>query len=203
MVDANGGLPPKFMLRGARIGLAAVQSSSLEMFARWMSDLAVTRTLAAPKVPMTVERERTWLDAALQRAEPFFTIYRLDTMQPIGNTDLYNVDMVSLAAEFGIMIGERSAWGQGYATEATRLMMEYAFDVLGLEHLSLQVYAPNVRAASAYQRAGFKEVGRLRGAKRIGRERYDIIVMDAVPDDIPRSALHRMMQTGSLDDEQE
>lgn len=188
------------MLRGARIGLAPVQSSSVELFARWMSDLAVTRTLAAPKVPMTVEHKRTWMDAALQRVEPFFTIYRLDTMQPIGNTDLYNVDMVSLAAEFGIMIGERSAWGQGYATGTTRLMMEYAFDVLGLEHLMLQVYAPNVRAASAYRRAGFKAVGRLRGAKKIGRERYDIIVMDAVPDDIPRSALHRLMQTGSMDD---
>jgi len=55
------------------------------------------------------------------------------------------------------------------------------------------VYAHNLGAIRAYERAGFQHAGRLRGAKRIGRERVDVLLMDAVADDAEPGPLHALI----------
>jgi RimJ/RimL family protein N-acetyltransferase len=184
------------MIRGDKVGLAPPRREHAALFARWMSDLRVTRTLAAPCKPMTIERELAWLDQMLTSDEVLFTIYELSTMRPIGNTGLHDLDETLGTAEFGIMIGEPDAWGKGFATEATKLMLAYAFDVLGLYNVMLGTYAVNPAAVRAYEKAGFRHIGVRRGAMRIGRERCDVILMEAVADDFPPSDLHALMQRG-------
>ena len=66
--------------------------------------------------------------------------------------------------ELGIAIGDKSAWGQGYGSEAVRLMCDYGFTFLGLHTIYLWHVAFNERGHQAYLKAGFKEAGRLRGA---------------------------------------
>jgi RimJ/RimL family protein N-acetyltransferase len=114
-------------------------------------------------------------------------------LHAIGNTNLFNVDLHNGTADFGILIGEPDAWGKGYGTEATRLMLDYAFDVLGLHNVQLQVYSNNERAVRAYQRAGFRRVGVRRAARKLGRERHDVIYMDAVASEHPHSHLYEVM----------
>ena len=41
--------------------------------------------------------------------------------QHIGNTMCYDYNERRMQAEFGIMIGDRSYWGRGYGTDATRI----------------------------------------------------------------------------------
>ena len=72
------------------------------------------------------------------------------------------------------MIGERDCWGQGYATEAMRLRTAYAFNELGLETLTTQVYAPNEASRRALQRAGYREVGWLRRHVYFEGELHDV-----------------------------
>jgi RimJ/RimL family protein N-acetyltransferase len=103
------------------------------------------------------------------------------------------VDRHHGTADFALVIGEPDAWGRGYGTEATRLTLAYAFDVLGLYNVYLVVYANNARGIRAYERAGFKRIGVRRGAHKLGRRRYDEIHMDAVADDFPPSHLHALL----------
>ena len=184
----------KLIIRGELVGLGPVRSDLVTTYQRWMNDLQVTRTLVAPaRRPMTLEREHDWLDRALTSLEPTFTIYALETMGPIGNTSLFNIDGDHQRCEFGILIGERDAWGHGYGTETTRLMLQYAFDVLGMQHVMLTVHADNYGGIRAYERAGFRKAGLLRNAVSVGRRRIDEIIMDAVPDDLEPSFLERIM----------
>jgi RimJ/RimL family protein N-acetyltransferase len=171
----------------------------LETYARWVNNLQVTRTLGIPSLPMTIEREQGWLDGALTSQEPLFTIYELAAGRPIGNTGLHDIDPGSGTATFGILIGETDAWGQGFGTETARLMLNYGFDVLGLHNIDLVVMAHNLGAIRAYERAGFKRIGVRRGARKVGRERYDDVYMDAVADDIEPSHLHHLMQSGKAE----
>ena len=60
---------------------------------------------------------------------------------------------------FRIVIGEKDAWGHGYGTEATRLVMDEAFENLGLDEVRLEVFSHNARAIAAYQREGFEVTG--------------------------------------------
>ena len=53
---------------------------------------------------------------------------------------------------------------RGLGTEATRLIVGYGFECLGLHRISLEVYAFNPRAQRAYEKVGFVVEGRLREA---------------------------------------
>ncbi len=181
------------IIRGERVGLGPIRRDLLTTYQRWMNDLQVTRTLGAPSRPMTAEREQQWADTALVSSDPTFTIYTLDDLRPIGNTSLFNFDNDSATCFFGILIGERDAWGKGYGTETTRLMLGYAFDVLGLQNVTLTAHADNHGGIRAYERAGFRAIGVRRNAIRVGRRRIDEILMDAVPDDIQPSFLDLVM----------
>lgn len=181
------------IIRGELVGLGPLRSDLLTTYQRWMNDLNVTRTLGVPSHPMTTEREQSWAERVLLSSDPTFTIYALADMRPIGNTGLTNLDADNATCYFGILIGERDAWGHGYGTETTRLMLQYAFDVLGLQNVTLTVHADNTRGIRAYQRAGFRQAGIRRNALRVGRRRIDEILMDAVPDDLEPSFLDRLM----------
>jgi RimJ/RimL family protein N-acetyltransferase len=91
------------------------------------------------------------------------------------------------------MIGERDCWGRGYGTEVARLMLDYAFTALGLHNVQLRAYAFNQRGLGAYRRAGFKEFGRRREARRLGSRRYDIVHMDCLASEFESPVLREIV----------
>lgn len=183
--------PPVLTLRGVLVGLGPARRAMVPLWTRWMNDLEVTRTLSAFSTgPMTEEDEAAWYES--QRAKPdevFFAIYELATGRPVGSTGLHNVNHRHGTATFGIMIGEKECWNRGYGTETTRLMLDYAFGVLGLHNVMLTVMAFNRRGIRAYEKAGFRPIGVRRGARRIGDRRYDEIYMDAIAPQMTNSLL--------------
>ena len=181
-------------IRGERIGLGPIRADLLTTYQRWMNDLNITRTLGVPRIPMTTGREQAWLDGALASSDPTFTIYTLDDMRPIGNTGLHDFSPANDTCYFGILIGERDSWGHGYGTEVTRLMLHYAFDVLGIQNVMLTVHADNTRGIRAYERAGFRRIGARRNAICVGRRRIDEVLMDAIPEEFEPSDLDRLMR---------
>ena len=83
--------------------------------------------------------------------------------------------------------GERR--GQGLGTEATRLVLDFAFHVLLLRNVLLETLAWNVAGLTAYERAGFRRIGVRRGAALSRGRPTDIVIMDAVPEDFGESVL--------------
>ena len=73
---------------------------------------------------------------------------------------LEDIDHNFLRAEFGIFLGQRR--GTGIGTDATRLVLDWAFTMLGLHNVMLESYAFNEPAMRAYERAGFRVIGRRR-----------------------------------------
>ena len=56
--------------------------------------------------------------------------------------------------------------GQGFGTEATRLVLDFAFHALQLHNVLLETLAWNVAGLTAYERAGFRRIGVRRTAVR-------------------------------------
>ena len=83
--------------------------------------------------------------------------------------------------------------GRGYGTEATRLMLDYAFTVLGLYNVMLRVYAYNPAALSAYEKAGFREFGRRRQCRVFAGQRWDEIFMDCLASEFSSPVLARVL----------
>ena len=78
--------------------------------------------------------------------------------QPVGSTYLRDIDHKNHKAEFGIFIGEEMARGKGIGTSATKLIVQYGFEELGLHKIYLRVFTNNTSAIKAYEKAGFQDI---------------------------------------------
>jgi RimJ/RimL family protein N-acetyltransferase len=174
---------PIINMAGKKVLLGPPSRELVELSVRWDNDFALTTFSGdplRPKTKETVEAEYGRYSRGEQDSWAGFAIYEASTLRLIGVTDLRHIDGVHRTAEFGICIGEKDCWSKGYGTEATCLMLDYGFSVLGLHNIMLHTYSFNERAIRAYQRAGFRVIGRRREARRVAGRAYDVIYMDCL-----------------------
>ena len=184
---------PVLNVVGDRVALGPLREDLLALYGRWINDFSTIRMLGLPPVPVTAEKERDWYERASSSEESaMFTIYERETLRPVGNTNLFDLDFRNRRASFGIMIGEAELRGRGYGTEATRLMLDYAFTALGLNNVMLTVFAYNPAGLRAYEKAGFREFGRRRACRAMGGELYDEVFMDCLASEFESPVLGRI-----------
>ena len=81
------------------------------------------------------------------------------------------------------MIGEPECRGLGYGTEATCLMLDFAFESLNLNRVQLGVFVDNEAGIRAYEKAGFTREGVARehsfaGGRYVDQAVYAILARD-------------------------
>ena len=184
---------PIINIEGELVALGPPRRELIPTYQRWINDFATVRTLLIPPGPMTLEQETAWYDGIASNSDTtMFTIYERTTWLPVGNTELHAIDHRHGVAEFGLLIGEADARGRGYGTEATRLVLDYAFTALGLHNVMLTVYEYNLAAQRVYAKAGFREFGRRRESRRLGDRRWDSIYMDCLASEFVSPVLGRV-----------
>ena len=140
-----------------------------------------------------------WYDrAATSEDETVFTIYERTAWRPIGSTALHDINHLHRTAMFGILIGEPECRGKGYGTEATRLVLDYAFTALGLHNVMLQVFEFNLAGQRAYHKAGFRELGRRRQSHMMGGRLWDDIYMECLASEFASPVLGRIFVPDEL-----
>jgi RimJ/RimL family protein N-acetyltransferase len=180
---SDGGSRPTILMRGERVALGPLHAGLLPWFARWAND-PLTEELGGgafrPTAEDAVREEWTRLLRGERAGWAGFAIYRLPDLEPIGHANLRDWPTPHRTAEFGITIGDPGNRGRGYGTEATRLVLRWAFAELGVHNVWLDTVATNVGAIRAYEKAGFREIGRIREARRIGGGVADAVLMDCL-----------------------
>jgi RimJ/RimL family protein N-acetyltransferase len=183
--------PDVINLSSGRVALGPLREDLVPLYNRWRNDFWAQRTYGFPIRPVSLEMTLEDIQGYARSPDcHWFTIYKRDTWQPIGMTDLQNIQLDHRTAEFGIGILEPSLRGQGFGTEATKLMLFYGFRLLGLHSIFLTVDGANPGGQRAYEKAGFKLAGRYREAIMVDAQYYDLIHMDILaseftaPDDI-------------------
>lgn len=173
----------KHIFRGQQIYLVPPDpETDAGYIASWMRDSEFVRLLDAdPARLMSVEKHKQWLEEDLLREQRndsiFFKILTVQGDKPLGLIGLDDIRWVHGDAWVGIGVGERDYWGKGYGTDAMRVILRYAFDILNLHRISLTVFEYNPRAIRAYEKAGFKVEGRARQFLNREGRRYDMIFM--------------------------
>jgi len=152
-------------LTGEHVVLRRHVPENVRAFQRWYADPEVVRLTRYQDSPMRRDEiERFFAARALGADSLAMAIHLRDTDRLIGTCALSQLDSDNGSALYHITIGEKDAWGRGYGTEATALMMGHAFGGLGLHRIALSVFAFNERAIRAYQSVGFVIEGRAREA---------------------------------------
>jgi RimJ/RimL family protein N-acetyltransferase len=94
-----------------------------------------------------------------------------------GEVVLNNLDTANRSCGFRILLGSAEFRDRGLGTEASRLALVHAFEVVGLHRVELQVYAFNPRAKHVYDKLGFRYEGTRRQALRWDGQWIDSHVM--------------------------
>jgi RimJ/RimL family protein N-acetyltransferase len=86
--------------------------------------------------------------------------------------------LVNRSAMLGIVVGAKMDWDKGFGGEATRLLLDYAFNLLNLHSVMLGTFEFNQRAVRAYEKIGFHRIGVRREARIIAGKQWGVILMD-------------------------
>ena len=162
------------------MALGPLRRDLVPLYARWINDPATARAVGS-FAPFAAERETDWYEKeARSETNIPFIVYQRSGSTPIGIVALMGVDYRNRKAEFGITIGEPGHRDKGYGTETTRLMLGYAYNIVGLHNVMLGVFEFNHGAMRAYEKAGFKEIGRRRRSYFADGRMWDEIWMDCL-----------------------
>ncbi|HVB63994.1 MAG TPA: GNAT family N-acetyltransferase [Nitrolancea sp.] len=177
-------------LSGPRLHLVAFGPEFLDAVRHWRSDPEVTRYWINQDVPDQAAIRR-WYEKNLDTGALVWAM--LNQGEPIGYVTLFDLDEVNRKAELALMIGERSAWGRGFAKETLRIVLRHAFapetdSGLGLNKVYLAVFAENIAARRAYRASGFREDGVLREDMYRAGAWHDQVLMSALAREFNESA---------------
>ncbi len=143
-------------LAGGRITLRRPQMTDAVRVAELMNDFGVVKNLSRAPWPYGLEDAVSWLGhvtghGGLPGDYPFAIVTGDGLIGVIGiSTNPQN----PAAPELGYWLG-RYYWGRGFATEAGRLVLGFAFDALKLGAVEAGHFADNAASGRVLQKLGF------------------------------------------------
>lgn len=171
-------------LTGDRVILRPVTVDDAPALAEMVADPEGAR-LTGTHATFTDEQLRTWYATRGAQTDRLdLAVVDRATGEYVGEVVLNDLDEANLSCSFRISLGPK-ARGRGLGTEATRLAVGYAIDVVGLHRVELEVYSFNPRAQAVYEKAGFVREGVRRDALRWNGEWVDAITMSILATDRP------------------
>ncbi|THF69645.1 GNAT family N-acetyltransferase [Deinococcus sp. Arct2-2] len=140
------------------VTLRPLRAGDEQAAVRWAADSEFC--LAAGWTPHLAPRvvQTHWKRLIAGAGPDFLRLGIEENAELVGYVDLANKQ--AHTAELGVAIGERAQWGRGLAHQACRLVLAHAFGPLGLQTVTAQVHAPNLRSHRLMLGLGFTASGR-------------------------------------------
>jgi RimJ/RimL family protein N-acetyltransferase len=136
-----------------RLVLRPVALEDAPAVQRQVARYEIARNLYTLPWPYPEDGAETWLRGAAERGN--FAIEREGEL--IGVMSLTVTEQDS-RAELGYWVAVEE-WGKGYATEAARALIDYAFRELGLNRVHAGVFGDNPGSQRVLEKAGMKREG--------------------------------------------
>lgn len=160
---SDGTWPRNATMIGERVVLRPLEVEDGEQIARWSRQETETffdngRGLRSP-ILLAHWAGEIGKDEPPDEIE--FAIALRDGGELIGDNGLFGIDWINRTAETGTGIYRPEHRGGGLGTEAKHLLLEYAFERLGLHMVRSFVWGPNTRSAAALRKQGYRDAGRL------------------------------------------
>ncbi|MCB0785924.1 MAG: GNAT family N-acetyltransferase [Flavobacteriales bacterium] len=162
------------------IRLRAITSEDAQYTLAWRNSDEINSSIVGQKRFVSPETESRWVDMAISDHEGDkayrFMIIVDGQSAPVGMVYLNRISRVNRTAVTGIMIGDLEHRGKGYASQATILLLDYAFHELGLHSIRANILSYNEASLKLYMSLGFKEEGCQRDAIFKGGRFHDLLM---------------------------
>ena len=102
---------------------------------------------------------KEYIHNAVENNVFFWAICLRSNNKHIGNIKINPISFRHQRGEYGILIGDKSEWGKGYAKEASDIIINFCFRKLNLRKITLGVVESNTAAVSLYKKMCFQIEG--------------------------------------------
>ncbi|MFB6266159.1 MAG: GNAT family N-acetyltransferase [Halodesulfurarchaeum sp.] len=161
-------MPGPVFIEGDRVDLHTVEAEDVEPLQALVNDPRVRHNLAT-RLPINREQEEEWFEEHASSDEDVNLVIGVDG-ELAGTVGLHGVQSVDGSAEIGLFL-DPAYWGEGYGTEASRLVTGYGFAELRLHRVVARVFEGNEASRAIWEKLGFRHEARHKEAAYI-RGRY-------------------------------
>ena len=145
-----------WFLRSERLGFRAWRAEDRQLAVDLWCDPAVTRLFGGPyDEAWALRRLASEIACLEENGYQYWPIFRLADGEHIGVCGMRPRDPAARINGFGFHL-RSGHWGRGYATEASRVAIRYAFDVLGVSALYAGHHPNNEASRHVLAKLGFR-----------------------------------------------
>lgn len=126
------------------------------MFNNWASDGDICKYMrwtCHKNIDETRKIIRGWVDAYNKKSFYQWAVTLKESGEPIGAIGLFTVNEFDLCGDVGYCIG-RKYWGQGFATEMLKAVLNFAFETVGFNRIETYHSVNNPASGRVMQKAG-------------------------------------------------
>ena len=150
------------LLQGTRIRLRAIEPEDEDLLYKWENDQKIWQ-VSNTLTPFSRHILKQYLEQShldiFQAKQLRLVIEAIESDKPVGLIDLFDFDPQHQRAGIGILIGESSEWGKGYAKDALHVLLKYVFTVLLLNQVYCSIDESNIASLNLFKNAGFRITG--------------------------------------------
>ena len=178
----------KDLFRGELVRLTSEEPDfRAKVEVNWQRDSEFHRLADGDPAELTSAKKiKEWIEKNVERdfnpSRYFFSIRALDDDKLIGFLGLW-LELVHSEVWVGIGIGERDYWGKGYGTQASKMLLRFAFAELNLFRVTANVAEYNEGAIALMKKLGFTEEVRRRQSLEREARRWDLLVFGLLKDE--------------------
>lgn len=150
--------------------------SDAELWQVWDVDPEVQAHMPEPvNEPQDISEQLEYIKECETEEDGYY--WSIDTKDgtTIGTVALTDINDYHKLAELGIVIGDKSFWGKGVASEVVAAVVQYAFTNLNIKRISAEAEAANVGVQKVLERAGFEQDGVFKSARVKNGQRIDVL----------------------------
>lgn len=155
-------LPPNALIGSQRLALRPMQVDDAETIANLIRR-EPDASFGHSRFPYSAILIADWFGEMAEKdpaPDVELAVVMRETGELIGETGLYSIDWIARTAESGSWLYRAADRGKGYGTEAKLLLLEYAFERLGLNMIWAWVKERNPRSQAALRKQGYRDAGR-------------------------------------------
>lgn len=162
---------------GPRLSFREFTAEDIESVHEYTSDPEVSRW--STWGPNTLEQTADFINYAAQgqwqEQRAAYSLAAVAEGKVIGSVGIWTTDSADSNGELGYTF-HRNHWGNGYATEAVGLLLNFGFDNLELERIAATCHPDNAGSVRVLEKSGFTFEGRLRSHRLVRGARRDSLL---------------------------
>ena len=140
-----------------KVTIREFQKTDIPKKVEWINNPENNRFLHYD-LPLSIDKTEKWFYSHVGDRYRYDAIIEVDGVS-VGLIGLLSISPCEKNAEYYIAMGESKYKGKGVAKKASKLIIRYGFDILGLNHIYLFTETENFEAQRLFESLGFTREG--------------------------------------------